>query len=464
SNDQPPQFVRIDGGPKPLIIRIVPEALITGRVVIPGADGSNPIEVEIYRRQVRSGKAHWESAGVAKARSNGVFRFAELPAGEYKMLTHEVLDFDPVTFDPQGQAYGFPPVFFPAAKDFVSAGTLNLSAGQMIDVNLTPVRQAYHAVKIPVINLEPGMPLNVSVSVQGRRGPGYSLGYNEREGRIEGLLPDGEYLVEARSYGPKSSAGAVGLTVNGGPAEGAVMALVSNPSIAVELAEQFTSDPETTVASIDGMPGGRRRRGDYLQVILEPAGDFGSGEGRSLRPPGTDDDSLAIDSVPPGRYWLHIETSRGYVASATSRGTDLLREALVVGMGGSPDPITITMRDDGAELDGTLEGFPAGQSEEAAAAPPIQSPPSTYIYCVPLPDTSGQLRESWLTPQGTFTIQELPPGAYRLLAFSRPRPDLEYRNPDAMQQYDSKGQVVRVVAGQTEHVQLRMITDGDLGQ
>ena len=66
-----------------------------------------------------------------------------------------------------------------------------------------------------------------------------------------------------------------------------------------------------------------------------------------------------------------------------------------------------------------------------------------------------------LAPDGSFGTREIPPGAYRLLAFDRPQPSLEYHNADAMRVYDSKGPVVRVAGGQTETIRLQLITTGD---
>jgi len=65
--------------------------------------------VELYRRQVREGREHWDPAGMAMSRSDGEFRFAELSPGSYKLLTHELLDRDPLTFNPRGQLFGYPP-------------------------------------------------------------------------------------------------------------------------------------------------------------------------------------------------------------------------------------------------------------------------------------------------------------------------------------------------------------------
>jgi len=85
-------------------------------------------------------------------------------------------------------------------------------------------------------------------------------------------------------------------------------------------------------------------------------------------------------------------------------------------------------------------------------------PPAAHIYCIPLADSSGQFTEIGVSPDGSFVSPGLAPGAYRLLAFDRPQPELEYRNPEAMQAYDSKGPVVRVAGGQKEQVTLQPIS------
>jgi hypothetical protein len=59
---------------------------------------------------------------------------------------------------------------------------------------------------------------------------------------------------------------------------------------------------------------------------------------------------------------------------------------------------------------------------------------------------------------GSFDSPQLPPGAYRLLAFDRAQTEMEYRNPEAMQAYDSKGTVIRVPGGQKERVTLQLIS------
>ena len=148
---------------KELTIFLVPEAHIVGRVVLPAFGSSDEIQVEIYRRQVQEGRALWVSAGTAKTKSSGEFRFAELSPGQYKLFTHESLDRDPVIANQRGQLYGYPPIYFPAARDFASAGSIQLSAGSTFYADLSPVRQAYYPVKLGVTNAPSGAPISIQV-------------------------------------------------------------------------------------------------------------------------------------------------------------------------------------------------------------------------------------------------------------------------------------------------------------
>ena len=455
---------------KNVTISLVPEALIVGHVSLPTSEPPDRLQVEIYRRQVVNGRAQWISVGVTTTKSDGEFRFSELGAGTYKLFTHELLDNDPQTFSPGGQPYGYAPAYFPNFTDFASAGTILLSAGKTITADLSLVRQPYYPVKVAVSNATQGMYFNVIVSAQGHKGPGYVLGYNEQEQRIEGMLPNGVYTLEVSGgFGAQIARGLLSINVHGVALEGLSMTLIQSAPIDVRVKEEFTL-PYTNSSFLNN---GRQRFAlqgprSYLNVGLEPADEFGQNQSYWLRPPtGPEDERLVIDNVQPGRYWVQINPSRGYASSVTSGGVDLRREPLVVSSGGSTSPIEITMRDDSAEIDGDIEGTKAslGQPENnpsssSAAASPDFETMAARIYCVPLADSDGQVAEAGVSDE-RFTLQGLTPGVYRVLAFKRPPSDLEYRNPEAMQAYDGKGQVVRLVAGQKEHVSVHLISQAE---
>jgi hypothetical protein len=170
-----------------------------------------------------------------------------------------------------------------------------------------------------------------------------------------------------------------------------------------------------------------------------------------IRPPqGPNDDSLVLENVPPGRYWLRLNSSRGYAGSATMGSTDLLREPLVVGLG-STAPIEITMRDSFSTVEGSVADMPSDPASERLR------PPQAWIYFVPLPDSAGQYQQANVFSNGKFTTS-LTPGSYRVLTFPHQHFELPYRDAEAMRPYENKGQVIHVTAGQKTTLQLNMIS------
>jgi hypothetical protein len=434
-----------------ITIPLTPESIIKGRVSTSAGETLPRISVQLLRRQIQNGFWRWTQAAMAQTKSDGSFRFAELASGSYKVMTHEYMDNDQLLGLAAAQRYGFPPVYFPAAADFSGAATIDLASGQTFEANLTITDQPYYPVKIPVGNGEMNGGLEVRVTLQGRSGPGYSLGYNASTHKIEGLLPNGNYTVQAFTYGQDSASGEANLRVAGGPAEGSMLTLTQNSSVTLELQEVFTqSNPPLAT----DQPMGRPRRGpqSYLFPQLEPADDFAPwGGGNVRRQNDQNDSSLVIENIRPGRYWLRLNPRWGYVASATMGGVDLLHQPFDIGSG-SNLPIEVTMRDDAA----TLEGMVSRVGSASSTSPSSTS--QTWIYCVPMGDGPGIFQETSVSTDAKFNFQ-LPPGTYRVMAFASPNPDLPYREPEAMRAYDTKGQVIQLSAGQTASVQLQITPD-----
>jgi hypothetical protein len=451
-----------------MTVALIPESLIVGRVNLPSSNQSDRITVEVYKRQVRDGRPYWGPAARATTRSNGEFRIANLAAGTYKVFTDELLDRDPITFNPVGQLYGYSPIYYPAASDFTSASPVILEAGKTFQIELSPALRPYYPVKIAIANMEGGSPMNVSVALEGHKGPGYSLGYTGDPG-IEGMLPNGNYSVEATlQQGQQTATGIVNITVKDASLTHTSIAVVPNGSIPVTIKNELSGNGQQTVGSVTS---GQFSRAQKADVSLQPADDFDS-EGFALRPPRKpNDNDLVLENVRPGRYWITVEPFSGYVASAVAGSIDLLRQPLVVGPGGASLPVEVVLRDDGASIEGTVEGTaPAAAGARGGATiigaaiggstmiSRIQMASGPYVYCIPLPDSPGRFVVGRVSSEGTFQFQQLPPGVYRVLAFDRQQGELEYHNADAMSVYEGKGPVVRLAPGQTEQVRVALIS------
>jgi hypothetical protein len=450
-----------------LVIPLVPEALLTGRVNLPSDAAADRAQVQLYRRQVQEGRGQWVQAGFAMTDSEGEFRFADLPAGEYKVFTGEILDRDQMTLDPRAQFYGFPPVYFPNATDFDSAGAIRLTAGAASFANLTPVRREYYPVRIAVANGTPGVGRMISVFPQGHEGPGYSLGYDDREQVIEGLLPNGAYTLQVASYGESTTSGQMNFSVRGGPFAGHSITLMPNSSISVSVKHELEKNESPkvvieTLGDTEDQPETERKlnvgRGPDVQVTLIPADDFKQANTVSLRPPKSpEDDSLVLENVQPGWYRVRVDvTPLRYIAAVSSGGTDLLRQPLVVTPGVASPPIEITVRDDGAHLQGEIEHW----AEETKARGPSFNAPGQLpacVYLVPVAESSGQFRVISISQDGNFEMMQIPPGEYQAFAFDRQPVELDYENSEDMRKYEGKGQGVHLGPGAKENLKLSLI-------
>lgn len=436
---------------KDVIIRLLPEGVIKGRVSATGGEPATGVMVQLLTRQVQEGVPRWIPGVTAQANSAGEFRFAELLPGSYKLLTREWMDNDPVASVPGSQMYGFPPVYYPGGAEPSAATAIDVGPGQTVQADLEMQSKPYHRVRIPVANAD--ISGGFSITVEGQQGSHFDLGYNPAEQRIEGMLPAGNYTVQASTFGPNSVSGSVNIRVGDATVQGPTLMLTPNSSIPVEVNEEFSDSSWTSSASWSDGRHSFALRGPrlYLQVRIESAEDT-ERRGAAVRPPtAPDDKKLVLEGVPPGRYWLRASTSRGYIASATMGSLDLLHQPFTVASGSSA-PIEITMRDDGGELDGTIGS--AGGPDSASASSPG---PRAFVYCVPLAESTGQFQPLVVSEDGKFSAQMMAPGDYRILAFSVPQPNLPYRDAEAMKPYESQGQVVHMSAGQKTTVQLQNV-------
>src|SRR5882757_290393 len=443
-NGEPGTQVEL-GTSSEITISLMPEALIVGHVNLPANDAIDKVQVEIYRREVQDGRAHWVPTGGTPARANGEFRFASLRKGEYKVFTNELLDRDLLTFDPRGQLYGYPPVYYPAAADFEDASSIHLNAGESFPVSLTPSRREYYPVKVNVMNAALGAGYNPTVGLQGHRGPGYSLGYDRNESTIQGMLPNGNYTVELFNFGENGATGKLNFSVNGAAVEGLSLTLVPSNSMEVRLNDERTK-------STSAQPGLLRNLG----VMLLSLDEFGAPNTMAIQPPKSpQDETIVFTNVSPGSYRVRAGgIPYGYIAAVNNGGNDLLRQPLVVGFGAATPPIEITIRDDGAQIDGNVENW--RKEQMPVVIHHFSRNGQGVVVFLPIADSTGQFRQTWISSNGDFNLPQLPPGEYRAIAFDHLPEDLEYESAEAMRKYQSRGQLLRVIAGQSEHLRLSL--------
>ena len=435
-------------------IYLVPEAMIVGRVIVPGTDGEVRIRCELYQRQMREGSEKWEPAGTFMTWANGEFRFSGLHAGTYRLLTHEQMDQDSMAAGPGAEMFGYPPIYYPNTTDFSLASAITVKAGETAHANVTVERHAYYPVKIPVVN-SAMVPMQVTVYPMGHWGPGWALGYDPMERSIVGLLPDGNYTVELEAFaGTTGSTGITNFAVKGGPFEGAAVRMVENATVTVNVREEFQHQQggsgEGAMGMVNGMPVN-------ISVVLRSTDEPRGGEHDVMAQPldGSDPETLVAANVRPGRYHVTAFSGNNYAASIESGGVDLLKQPLVVGMGGAVPPIEVTLRDDGAEVSGTVEEARGGSvsNEENAQ--------TRFVFLVPLGRGGWQQQRVMGTLNGTFTVPNVAPGDYLALAYSEAPQNLALGDEEFVKRMEGLGQKIHVEAGQKVSVKLKVIAGSE---
>lgn len=169
-----------------------------------------------------------------------------------------------------------------------------------------------------------------------------------------------------------------------------------------------------------------------------------------------------VAALSDGLYQLQMLLERGYMASAMSGTTDLLREPLRVEPGEWPQPIEITLRDDGASLHVILANRSSGAADSGADLHPEQV---AMVLCIPLDQPARQpiLQFAVLSTaaEAGSNFANVAPGRYLVLASLQDQMNSftpEYRNPDALARLMGKGVVVTLSPNQNAVIQVPLLT------
>ena len=431
-------------------IKLMPAAVITGRVSSAAIDSAANVRVMLLQHQVNNGERMWMPSNAQMTNSHGEFRFTNLRPGEYTLVTAEWQGDKLGTRSGTEISEQYPPVYYGDAHTLATATKFNLHYGDTLSTEFHLHLAPYFPVVIPVTgNMGP-------VSVRLDTFDNFQLGYNARDAAVEGSLPAGDYNLALSSRGPnqQQSFALLPLHVAGAPVRTAAVALATPSPVEVHVHTQFSKPEDSTNLSMAVRASrklGASGPGQLIETTVQPVqvslrSEDNQGGYSSTRQNATGD--LVIENVRPGRYFVVIQPFRGYVASATRGGIDLLQHQMIVGPGGGGEPIEITLRDDTANVTGTVNygGGPAQQS---------------FILLLPT-DDSGRFTLSYSGPDGKFTAI-VAPGAYRVLAFrtNGPPPQIAWHDAETMHRYDHQGATITVTAGQTQTVDLRSLDEAD---
>lgn len=469
------QLITVSEDMSPITLSLTPEATVSGQIALDGGDDPTGIQLMLYEKVISEGRGHWQQIGSVPPRSDGSFETILHDApGSYILCTAPSPDhLGPAL--PGVPVWGYVPACFPGGADVASAmaAPLKVSAGQQLQLEIALERQPFFPVSIAVANSGAGNNGNLQVYDSSGRQAGF--GVRRRDQGYEVNLPNGRYYAESESWAQNIySYGRTDFTVAGAPLSGIQVVAVPLQPVTVEVREEMTAT---------ATPGDRPNveLGDQppFGIELTPLDDLLSPQmGVSVsHPPGSPDGVYQLGLRRTGTFRLDIrDFAQVYAASVSSGSSDLTKEPLVIGPGGSCPPIEVTLRNDFGYLRGTPKDDSQPAPDGSAAAltqfhprlPPIRFPIISlarhriYTGFADLPTIAGS------SMGGHYGSVSLPPGDYLVLPFAvnpQTSQQIDLDDQEAMSRLASRGQTVTIQPGATVEVEIdRAPADEGSGQ
>ncbi len=400
----------------PLELRLYPEALLTGTVIAPDGTPLPGISAVAQRSYYDDSGHRWVTAAQSQTDSHGNFRLP-VPAGDYRIETRYT-PLDRVT----GEAVL--PLTIPGEGSTNTSEAIRVHSGEEQHFDLRPGVSPTHAVGI-MTQSSAGRDF-MRISARSSNGSRLQVNpqMNSAAGEAKIQLPQGTYTLTAmRNNAENAEEAETTVTVPDHDISGVVFQFSPVPSIPVELVmdSSVTSDNTQTPPTLPQL-------GLTLQSD-QPDPERGDS---TIRPVARRDQSFVF-TAPPGSYHLQgRDTGAWYIKSASYGDSDLLQQDLVVVPGAAGAPIRVTVSNQTASLQGTvnLNG----------------SPSACWVYLIPTGPSAQAVISLRSSSAGSYTTAHLAPGTYEAVAFKH-RHSANYRDPESLASFRSHVLSVTVNAG-----------------
>ena len=460
------QVPHVDRNVSDLVIKLFPEGIVFGRVATVKGAPLEDTPVRAFQLRVMDGRKRWMQTGQAMTDEDGQFRIGNLLSGQYVLAAGPTFDVGHMRVRRSSALRQEQIVtsYYPGVPELEASTPVNVVSGQQQQADFFLKPEPVFKVSGTVTGTAAGVSGGLQFITRSGETLTAPVSLEPQTRKFTAEVPAGTYLVTARyaDTGGNQLEGNLAITVNS-DVENVVLALGSPLVVPVQVEERATegsgnsnnANKVTDIAqggSVEFFSGGirhkvagRRIRMSSVQVRLISSENRLQAE--EFQADSSSNDGLfAVRNFTSGRYTVDLQANGlWYVQSARSGNVDLLREELVIGTGRRPDPIEIVLRDDGANLSGTIQ-------VDGQAAPGA-------VLVIPEQAGPSQIRVVRAAPGGEFLADRVPPGDYKLLGVDS-LVGFEFRNPEVLGPYLSKATRISLQAHQQASVTVERVTIG----
>lgn len=429
-----------------LQLRMLPAAVVTGRVVDEDGDPMANVEVSVLHYGYGSGRRELEQERSERTNDVGEFRIGGLISGRYFISASPAPDFTSAPSAKESNEnltktdLGYVTTYYPGTNDRSQAAPLELHAGDEVPVDFT---------------LVPTRTFRVRGSVSGARAAGdsravvmlhpkqfneiFSAAEVDKDGNFEirGVAPGAYTITVMRSTGETAQVSQQDLEVVASDVNGLRLVPVQGSQIRGQL--QIESSRRLDLSQLAVLL--RPQNGNDTGVVM------GSEQGR-VKPDG----SFELKDVSPGTYTVTIAGGSGsmrdyFLKKIVAGGRDVTDSGLIV-PGGAAFSMNVIVSPSGPSILGTVlddKNQPVGNAT---------------VVAVPDAAHQGQLdryQQAMTDQHGHFTLHGLNPGSYTVFAWEHVE-DGAYYDPDFLKDYEHGGETVHLAEGSRQTLLLKALS------
>ncbi|MBV9303579.1 MAG: carboxypeptidase regulatory-like domain-containing protein [Acidobacteriaceae bacterium] len=426
-------------GTNELRVQLVPEARIGGHVVDSEGEPIAQVSIQLLSEEIVEGRKQVQSPMGIATDDDGAYHFDGLVPGRYFLHTAMRPVLAASWANPPSV---YPSQYYPAGLDRSTAQPIELRPGDQIEADVTLHEAPAFTISGVIAGAQNGVGLSFE-ETDGQQTGISSWQFDQRTGHffLRGVPPGSWTLI----FNSNDNQGGMyyarqDVTVSGSDLSDLQVLLQRAADIPVNVNHSSAVNQAAPQLQnyVSGSVNGPAQ-GPGIQVQLIPSDNSAR---RFYAAPQPEDapGSQVFRGVLPGRYRVSAQAFGTECVDSISMGNvDLTRSDLSVAPGARPEPIAVSLRNDCANITGTVRSETHNLQGFALLVPDfLASEPQTMPT----------------QPNGSFSFGGLRPGTYHVYALSDLQ-GLEYANPEVLKDY--AGQQITVGANEKANVTVELI-------
>ena len=384
-----------------LDFKLIPHAVVTGRLLAEDGTPLAGMELQILRPQNINGKQQLLRVGAAQSSDTGEFRIANLPAGRYLLSatnqnSYQAFLSNSLRYDYDKPQLNYAKTFFPSTTDEAEARPLDLSSGQTLSgLELRMKQERAFRIRGKVLSATPAKDIRVMITT--RSTDPFMTATENREAilnpdgtfEISRVFPGAYNVVATLATGTRSTLGKAPVDVTVENVNNVIVNKIEAFTVSgtIRIEGPPTATPPSLAAIRIFLSAAIPTPADFRQANPDTQGNF------RLENITAEKILLRLQDIPDG-LWLK---------SATAAGRDILNSEMDAKAG----PVEIILATGVGGITGTVT---------TASGQPVSG---SRIFLAPDPTQATRpdlFRNTTSDQNGRFNIPNLAPGSYNINA------------------------------------------------